>query len=164
MSKTEAERRQMLESIGLNPDAPALVAAPPTPKKAKHKAKADSNDEIVLAPPGVDPHTMPVEDIVFDPRLLDGYASLAFDQQGSEASRYIFALYKSAGRNKDRNGALQRKITSFITQTRRSRETGGMVREKVVASKEQRDIAAVLASAGMTAGELADMIRKQQEG
>lgn len=164
MSKTEAERVEMLKGLGLNPDAPALVTkTEKVKKKAVHKPAGDG-EAVTLAPEGVDPHTMPVEDIVFDVRLLDNFPSLAFNQQGAEASRYIFSLYKSTTKDKDRNGALNRKITTFITNTRRSRETGGMVTESIASTKEQRDLAAVLATAGMTAGELADMIRKSQEG
>lgn len=157
MSKThtEDERRQMLAELGLNPDAPALIAKP---EKVKHKAKADAG-QVTLAPPGVDPHAMPVEDIVLDERLLDGYHSLSFSEQGADAARYIFSLYKSQGRNKERNGALQRKISSFITQTRRNRETGGMVKEKIASTKEQRDNAALLASANVSSADLAEALR-----
>lgn len=159
MSKTHTddERREMLAGLGLNPDAPALVAKPE--KKGKHKPKAETGEAITLAPPGVDPHTMPVEDIVLDPRLLDDYHSLAFNEQGADAARYIFSLYKSQGRNKERNGALQRKISSFITQTRRNRETGGMVKEKITSTKEQRDNAALLASANVSSSDLAEALR-----
>lgn len=156
MSKTDEERRALLTSIGLNPDAPALVSGP---DKAVHQPKASNTSEIRLAPPGVDPHLMPVEDIVFDERLLDEFHSLAFNEQGADAARHIFALYKSMGRNKERNGALQRKISSFITQVRRNRETGGMVKEKVASTKEQRDNAALLASQNVSSADLAEALR-----
>ena len=122
---TQPDRAEFLKGLGLNPDGDTLTALPQAP--AQPQAPTPVANDLVLAPPGIDPHTMPVEDIVFDPRLLDAYTDLAFDRQGSVASRYIFDLYKSTGRNKERNGALQRKITSFITTTRRSRETGGLV-------------------------------------
>ena len=164
MSKTDAERRQMLLSLNLDPDAPALVAEKAKGKTKKPKEVSEHDpDEVVLAPPGVDPRAMPVEDIVFDPRLLDGYTQLGFNQQGGEASRHIFDLYKSYGRNKDRNGALQRKITSFITSARRNAETGGMVTEKIATTREERDLAALLASQGITAASLSALLKAQED-
>lgn len=181
---TETERKALLSSIGLNPEAEGLVAIEPTydepakpkkkgkkAKKAKaveevaaptHEPKKKGRGPIKIAPKGVDPHTMPVEDIVFDERLLDNFASLAFNQQGKAASDYVFSLYKSVGKNKDRNSALHTRIASFITLTRRNRETGGMVKEKVASTKEQRDLSAVLASQGLSAGDLAEAIRLLQ--
>lgn len=160
-TKTENERVEMLKSLGLNPEAPALT----TQKKASHEARKADSDGVTLAPPGVDPHLMPVDEIHFDPRLLDGYTSLAFNQQGNEAARYIFSLYKSYGRDKERNGALQRAITKFITNTRRNRETGGMVREEIKSTAEQRDLAALIASQGITAADLAALLKsKEAEG
>lgn len=162
MSKTEEQRRDMLAGLGLDPDAPALVAGKGTTKVKKAKHVEHDDDEIVLAPPGVDPRSMAVEDIVFDPRLLDEFTTLGFAQQGRDASRKIFDLYRSYGRDKDRNGALNRKITSFITATRRNRETGGLVTESIASTKEQRDLAALLASTGLTAGALADILKAQE--
>jgi hypothetical protein len=161
MTHSEDERRALLTGLGLNPDAPALGKAV---KKSKSKAKVKVDpDEIVLAPPGVDPHSMPVDDIVFDPRLLDKYADLSFSADGADASRDIFKLYKSPYKNTERHGALNRKITSFITQERRNRATGGMVKEKVASTKEQRDNAALLASQGVTSTDLAEALRLLQE-
>ena len=159
MTHTDEERRKMLTGLGLNPDAPAL--GKPAKKKSKAVQTQASTDEFPLAPPGVDPHTMPVDDIVLDARLLDNFTDLAFSADGNEASRYIFKLYKSPHKNTERHGALQRKITSFITQERRNRATGGMVKEKIASTKEQRDIAAVLASNGLTAADVAAMLTKQ---
>lgn len=162
MTHSEDERRALLTSLNLNPDAPALGKAVTTKKKSKAAVQADA-DDIVLAPAGVDPHSMPVDEIVFDPKLLDKYTDLSFSGEGSDASREIFKLYKSAHKNPERHGALQRKITSFITQERRNRATGGMVKEKIASTAEQRDIAAVLASNGLTAADVAAMLTKQVE-
>lgn len=112
--------------------------------------------EIRLAPEGVDPRTMPAADIVFDPRLLDG-----MDLSGpamSKASAKVFDLYKSPSRNKDRHSLLHSRIGKFIAQVRRERDTGGFVKEAVKTTAEQRDLAAVLATAGITAADLAALI------
>jgi hypothetical protein len=113
-----------------------------------------------ITPPKDEPdlHTMPVEDIVFDPALLDRFPSLSGDGM-NEASKYVFSLYKSLGKNKERNSLLHRRISTFITTTRRSRQTGGMVTEAVKTTKAQRDNAALLASQGVTDSDLAEALR-----
>lgn len=155
MSKTDAERKEFLASIGLNPDAPGLVAEVATEAPAKSKSKADAS--VRLAPEGMDPRAMSVSDIVFDPRLLDDFPSLEGAGM-SAASRHVFDLYKSHGRNKDRNSLLHRKITEFIGAVRRERATGGLVKEKVKATKEQRELANLLAAKGLTAEDLANLL------
>jgi hypothetical protein len=96
---------------------------------------------------------MPVSDIVFDPALLDGFPSLEGDGR-ADAARYVFGLYKSHGRNKDRNRRLHDEIGLFILRVRRSRETGTEhVKDKVKASKPQRDLLALLAEHGITSVE-----------
>lgn len=113
---------------------------------------------VILAPVDGDPHSMPVDDIVFDPAMLDQFPSL--DGEGmNDASRYVFALYKSTGRNKERNSLLHRRISTFITTVRRSRQTGGLVTETVKTTKPQRDLAALLASQNVTDGDLAEALR-----
>lgn len=159
-TKTNDERAEFLKGLGLNPDKGSLADLTQPARQVPTSPTAPNlPTDIVLAPPGVDPRAMPVDEIVFDPRLLDAYPSLAADQGGKDASRYIFSLYQSYGRNKDRNGALHRKITSFITHTRRQRETGGMVKEKIKTTKAQRDLAALAASQGVDAAEFAELMR-----
>lgn len=156
MSLTDDERKEFLADLGLNPNAPALAAD--VPAEASPKAsKGKGGKEVRLAPDGVDPRAMPVSDIVFDPHLLDGFPSLEGEGM-SAASRHIFGLYKSHGRNKDRNSLLHRKITEFIGQVRRERATGGVVKEKVKATKEQREIANLLAAKGLTLADLAALL------
>lgn len=159
-TKTNDERAEFLSGLGLNPGKGSLVDLTQPARQVPTAPTAPSvPNDIVIAPPGVDPRAMPVDEIVFDPRLLDAYPSLAADQGGKDASRYIFSLYQSYGRNKERNGALHRKISSFITHTRRQRETGGMVKEKVKSTKADRDIAALIASQGVEAGDLAEALK-----
>lgn len=159
-TKTNDERADFLQGLGLNPGKGSLADLQQPARQVPTSPTAPSlPNDIALAPPGVDPRAMPVDEIVFDPRLLEAYPSLAADQGGKDASRYIFSLYQSYGRNKDRNGALHRKISSFITHTRRQRETGGMVKEKVKSTKGERDIAALIASQGVEAGELAEALQ-----
>lgn len=137
---TEDERAQ-IAALGLNPDAPAFgeVVAKPDAKRK----------QPVLAPEGVDPHMMPVTEIVFDPALLDDFPSLSGDGLAA-ASRHVFALYKSPGRNKDRNSLLHREVGLFISRVRRSRETGTPhVKEQVRQGSKQRDLLALLAEHGI---------------
>ena len=141
MTITQSDAAQMLEKAGI---------APP-----KHEPVRTT---VILATPGVDPRTMPVDDIVFDPALLDRFPSLS-DEGMNEASKYVFSLYKSYGRNKERNSLLHRKISTFITTTRRSRQTGGMVTEAVKTTKGQRDIAALIASQGATDADIAEALQ-----
>lgn len=157
-TKNDDERIAMLAKLNLPTDGdslagqPAMMTAPQRPS-----ASAD----VRLAPPGIDPRMQPTDEIHFDPALLDRFPSLEGDGLRA-ASDYVFSLYKSYGRNTDRNGALHRKITTFITQTRRSRQTGGMVKEAVKSTKEQRDIAAVVATQEATASDVADAFRAKQ--
>ena len=136
-----ADAARMLERAGITP--PVHVPQTSTPN---------------LAPPGVDPHTMPVDEIVFDPALLDGFPSLNGEGMNA-ASKHVFALYKSPGRNKERNSLLHRRISTFITTVRRSRQTGGMVTEAVKTTKDQRDLAALMASQGVTDSDLAEALQ-----
>ena len=136
---TEQERAQ-IAALGLNPDAPAFGVVMPERKKAK----------AVLAPEGVDPHLMDVSDIVFDPALLDDFPSLE-GQGRAAATRYVFDLYKSPHKNKDRHRRLQDEIGLFILRVRRSRESGvPHVKEQVRKTGKQRDLLALLAEHGIT--------------
>lgn len=150
-TKTENERAEFLKGIGLKPDGDTLAAVPPT-----HQSSA-STEGITLAPPGVDPKAMPVDEIVFDPRLLDKFPSLEGDGLRA-ASDYVFSLYKSYTKG-DRNKVLWRKVSSFILQVRTERKTGGMVKEVVKTTKEQRDLAQVIAASGLTAEDLAKLLK-----
>lgn len=157
---TDAQREEFLKGLNLNPNAPALQ--PTMPARVTEHKPAPAGEPITLAPQGMDPRVVPVDDIVFDPRLLDEFPSLTGDGLKA-ASDKVFALYKSYGRNKDRNGALHRKITTFITTTRRNRETGnrGLVHENVVADSATRDLAALLASQNITAADLAALLAQE---
>lgn len=110
MAKTEAERKDFLASIGLNPESPMLEAKEP---------KVGGPESLVQTV--VDFHTMPVSDIVFDPALLDEFTDLG-GQNFKAAGDKVFAMYKSKTRDKDRNGLLHRKITEFIQQVKRDRK------------------------------------------
>jgi hypothetical protein len=161
MTQTEPAHFAALRKLGFDPTGDKLVAVPPQaeePAKPQHQPVTQAN-EVVLAPPGMDPRTMPVDEIEFDPRLLDNFPSLKFSEGGSAASRYIFDLYKSYTKDPLRNGALQRKITSFITTTRRNRQSGGIVTEQVKTTVDQRDTAAILAASGYDSGQTAEAIR-----
>lgn len=159
MSETtmsDEQRQAFLAGLGLRPNAPTLEEPA---KPASHTPRPAGTPK--LAPKGVDPHTMPVADIVFDPALLDGFPSL--EGEGfAAASRHVFAFYKSPGRNKDRHSLLHRRIGEFINQVRRARETGtGHVREKVKTTKTQRDLAAFLAEHDVSEADLAALIRQK---
>lgn len=150
---SDAQRREFLKGVGLDPDASALVD-----ENAPAKATSKRGVIVVLAPSGVDPHAMPVSEIVFDERLLDDYPEL--EGAGLKAaSDHVFAQYRSRSRDKDRHSLLHRRITEFIGQMRRSRTTGGHVRELVKATKEQRDLAALLAEKGLTVTDLVALLQ-----
>lgn len=166
----EASRQALMRKLKLNPKAgePLAVAAdtpifentvvevgepPVRTEPAKHKAA-----KIELAPPGVDPHTMPVTDIVFDPRLLDNFPSL--EGMGKRvAADHVFALYKSPGRNRDRNSLLWSRVGKFIDETywsRQPNEEKGHTKKKIKASKEQAKVAEVLVDNGIKSEHLKD--------
>lgn len=151
-AKTEAERKQFLTGLGLNPDAPALNA-----EKPKKKDNTDKADKPVEVP--VDAHTMPVSDIVFDETLLDDFPDLTGTNYKA-ASEHIFAMYRSPGRDHDRNALLHRRITEFIGQVKRSRKTGGFVKDKIKATDEQREMANVLAAHNVTVEDLAKLLKE----
>lgn len=153
--KTESERVEFLEGLGLSTKGSTLAAPVPQATPPTHQPAAS---EVTLAPPGIDPRMMPVDEITFDPRLLDRFPSLEGEGMNA-ASQYVFSLYKSYAKG-DRNKALHRKIGTFITETRLARKTGGMVTEKVKVSAEQRDLAQVIAAAGITAEDLAKILRE----
>lgn len=103
----------------------------------------------VLAPAGVDPHTMPVTDIVFDPALLDDFPDLKGGLKA--ASDHVFAQYRSPGKDKERHSLLHSRIGSFISQVRRSRQSGvPHVKQEVRRTAKQRDLLALLAEHGIT--------------
>lgn len=161
MPKTGKEREKFLRSLGLNPNAPALVADVKPSKKAKTSdASGSITPEIAKnmaqGAAEVDPHTIPVGDIVFDPALLDEFPDLARDCKA--ASEKVFAMYKGP-RGSERNKLLHRRISEFISQVKRSRKTGGYVKDKIKATAEQRELAASLAELGITEEELLDMVK-----
>lgn len=145
-SLTADQANAKLKELGLPTGTDSLGTVTHKPRK-----------QPVLAPQGIDPHTMDVESIVFDPVLLDEFPSLEGGGMAA-ANRHIFALYQSYGRNTDRNSHLHRRISQFITHVRRSRETGGMIKEKVKTSKKDRDLAALLASQDVTQSDLAEAL------
>lgn len=148
MAMTEAQRREHMQKLGLDPDKAAMAPAVMPASKP--------SGEIGLAPEGVDPRTMPVTDIEFDPRLLDGFD---LKKQRREAADHVFALYKSAGRNKDRNSLLWSRISKFITDQALANKTGGAIKEKVKATADQREQAAMLAGGGVTSEDLGQMVQ-----
>lgn len=154
MAKTDDERKAFLTGLGLNPDAPALSAPPKTEKPAKPKAQA------AQVPEGVDPHTMKVSDIKFDESLLDEFQDLS-GRNYNLASQKIFQMYQSPGRDSERNGLLHRKITEFIGQVKRSRKTGGFVKEKIKATEQERELANLLATHNVTVEELAALLKEK---
>lgn len=150
-TKTEVERVALLNSLNISAKGKSLSRGVGKSEAPHRSTREAEHDGIVLAPPGIDPHTMSVDEIVFDSRLLDEYTDLNFKAEGNDASRKIFKLYQSPTKNPERNGALQRRITSFITATRRSRVAGRPISEKIATTAEERDMAALLATTGYKA-------------
>jgi len=160
---TETGRRDFLTKLGLNADAPGLAPVIESSTKAK-KPKADKAEEVATVVQTVNPRTIPASEIVFDPAMLDGFADLSGANMAA-ASRHLFEQYKSPGKDRERNGLLHRRIGEFIQQVRRDRQQGneptGTIKEKVKTTKAQRDIAALLAEAGLTADDLASLIKER---
>jgi hypothetical protein len=159
---TENGRRDFLKGLGLSADAPGL--APVVESKAKAK-KDKATKEVQTVVETVNPRTIPASEIVFDPAMLDDFADLSGSGMAA-ASRHLFEHYKSPGKDRERNGLLHRRIGEFIQQTRRARqqlvEPTGHVKQKVKQTKEQRDLAAMLAAAGLTADDLARLIEERK--
>lgn len=144
MTKTDTDARAHLTALGLNPDAAALDHQPAQP------AAQPAGKQVPLAPQGIDPHTMPVTDITFDPALLEGF-DLSSPEGRRAASAHVFGLYKSYGRNKDRNSLLHREVGLFINRVRRTQETGTEhVKEQVRKGAPQRELLALLAEHGIS--------------
>lgn len=101
---------------------------------------------------------MPVTDIVFDPALLSGFDSL----DGRGPADHVFGVYKSPGRNKDRNSLLWARVTKFVADERLKRRTGGVVKEVVKTTREQRELAQVMAAKGMTTEDLLALIADKE--
>lgn len=157
MTKAPEEAQTFLTGLGLSPNAPGLAGPPPdaptTPKR-----------EVALVPSGLDPHTIPHEQIVFDPVLLDAFPVLEGEGR-NEASKYVFGLYRSLGRDKGRNGALHRLIGEFIGQVKRARAAGAPdapIKGQVKVNKAQREMAKLLAEHGVDEHELAAFIASKR--
>lgn len=157
MTMTNDQRKEFLTSVGLNPDAPALEGLPARP--AASAVAASPVAGIKLAPEGVDPHTMPVDEIVFDPRLVEQFPSLA-PKDRAPAAAYLFSLYKGK-RGEDRNKVLHQAIGRFLVNEHRSRETGGLVKEKIAVDSETKDLAMVLKAKGVSVKDLIALLEKE---
>jgi hypothetical protein len=151
---SESERQDMLRSLGLNPNAPSLVADVKKDKPAKTKKSK------VAAAVQENPQTMLVADIVFDPALLDEFPDLSGSNFKTAADK-VFAIYRSPGRDPERNPLLWRKVGEFVQQVKRSRKSGGFVKEKVKATGEQREIANLLAAHNLTMEDLAKLLQEK---
>ena len=157
-TKTETERKELLASLGLNPDAPGLSVT-------RAKTRAAGLATAAVGEP--DPHRIPAGEIEFAPALLDNFPDLDGAAM-TTVSRYLFDMFKSPTKDHERHALLHRRISEFIQQVRRSRQTQGLVsadptKEKIKASKEHRDLAALLAAQGITAESLAKLIKAKEE-
>lgn len=138
VSTTPTSDAALLQVVGLDPKKAA--------KKAKKKAKGGivtaPGTDIPLAPMGVDPHSMPVSAIVFDPRLLDGFTLDGSDCKA--ASDKVFALYRGRRGDTERNSLLHLRIGTFIKQVKAARKLNvpakSHVKDKVRTSKKQREL------------------------
>lgn len=142
----DAERRKFLaEQTGLNLDDPDA------PLEAVRTVKAVTAEGIQWAPAGLDPHTMPVTDIQFESAMVEQFPDLS-PRSRRAASDFLFAQFKSYGRNKDRNSLLHHKIGEFLAREHRTRETGGgFVKSKI-------GLANTLAEHGVTAADLEEFL------
>jgi len=159
MALTEESRREAMRLLGLDEDGPSLAQGTSEPKAT---IPTPVQTGIQFAPEGVDPHTMPVSDIEFTLDMLDSFPDLSGTNFKS-ASEFLFDQYRSRGRDRDRHALLHRRITEFISQVRRHRKSGGLIRERVVADAESRDLAQLLAAKGLTMQGLAALINAKED-
>jgi hypothetical protein len=153
VNSTSTDRQAtFLINLGLNPEAPGLVTVPEAPKrtrKAKPKAALPENA-----------HTMPVEDITFDPAWIEG---MDLDAAG----KWLFDQFKGEPRkDHERNGLLWRKKNEFIARQRVARKVGPAadgVTAKIKAGKPERDLAAIIAAAGLTEDDVLAFIESRKE-
>ena len=118
-TKTEEERQRLLAKLDL-PDG-ATLGRPVTKQPAI----------VEWAPEGIDPHAMPVTDIVFTPEMVEHFPDLS-PKARNAASRYLFDQYKSPWRNSDRHSLLHHKIGEFLARVHKERQPGGsFVKEKI---------------------------------
>lgn len=160
MTMTDAERRQLLRDLQLDEDGDSLAqavmeATTSTPKAPTH---TPTQTGVRFAPEGVDPHTMPVSDIVFTDDMVDGFPDLSGDNF-AQASRHLWTIYKSPKGQRERNQLLHRRITEFLHQVNRHRRTGGLVRELVKADAPTRELARFLAARNLTVEDLTALIQ-----
>jgi hypothetical protein len=166
MTMTDAERRQQLIELGLNPDADSLAQSP-APTETMPTATTKPVDGVRWAPEGVDPHTMPLDEIVFTDDMMAGFRLDSSDCKA--ASDYVFAQYRSLDvqmrprKDPVRHPLLHRKISELMDRVKISRKTGGYVREQIKANAEQNAIAKVLAAKGLTAEDLAELFATKEE-
>lgn len=158
MPKTKHKTEDAKARAALAAISPSLAAALDTDERMDEAVEViaapaaapvtSTKRQPVLAPEGVDPHTMPVTEIVFDPALLDDFPDLKAGLKA--ASDHVFALYRSPGKDKERHSLLHSRIGSFISQVRRSRQSGVQhVKEQVRRTSDQRDLLALLAEHGI---------------
>lgn len=151
---TDEQRKDLLRSLNLSPDAPGLALSPAL--DGGSPARPADLDEDALR------RSTPAAEIVFDPTMLDGFPNLDGGHMAA-ASRYLFEMYKSPHKDKERHALLHRRIGEFIRSVRIARKTGDEpVTEKIKATKEQREIAALMATHGLTANDLAQIIKERE--
>lgn len=145
---------EFLAGLGLNANAPGLVAIAAEVPQEPRKPKPDMFPENA--------HSMPITSIVWDEKWV---AEFDLETQFADASRFLFAAFRSAGRDKDRHSLLHSSIGRFLVSVRRARKAGvpHTVTANVKASRPEREMAAVLAAAGVSEDELAEFLRKRKE-
>jgi hypothetical protein len=104
---------------------------------------------------------MDVTDIEFTLDMLGGFPDLT-GANFKAASEFLFDQYRSRGRDRDRHALLHRRITEFISQVRRHRKTGGLIRERVVAGAQVRELAQLLAGQDLTVEDLTALIKTKK--
>lgn len=102
-----------------------------------------------------------VEDVEFDPTLIEQF-DLTDGQQFTAASRAVFAVYMKKD-NHDWNSALHLAISRWLREQRTAVTTDGFVTDHIRTTRAQRDMAKMLATAGVVSqAQLALILRKEQ--
>lgn len=163
MTMTKAEQDEFLAGLELDTEGETLAGVvgsitTSAPKATIQPAKMG----VRWAPEGVDPHTMPVGDIVFTDEMVESVPDLSGDNF-QVASRILWVAYKSPRGQSERNQLLHRRITEFLHGVNRHRKTGGVVRDLIKTSAADRDNGRLLAAAGVTTEHLATFIKALKE-
>lgn len=153
MAMSADEQAAFLAGLGLAPEGKTLADVPAAEVSTEAPAKKAKKKEVPTTTRPEDP-----SDIVYDAAWVSEFVLDGSDMKA--ASDKLFAMFRYP-RGDVRNKLLHRLNTEFLQRVKKERNPqprDGHIKDKVKASKDDRDLAAMIASAGITADDLAVMI------